>query len=551
MDILDNPFFVLGATTRDDRRRIMGLAEEKCLFAEEQVASEASSALSNPRKRLAAEVGWLPGIGPRRAAEAVAMIQGNPTGIRDLVNLPPLARANLLAAGFARAVDSISAEEVAEWIVELAEADEEVDPESTMTLINEERSVAGFPLVTDGHALEAEFGARRQHYRTAIKNALNHLSSADLVRVVTEAVEAATDGGVSHAPILIDLLVDSFEVEAQGFLEKETKNIATLIEQIRAAAAQEQDEAALNRLVSKLERVVTNWDLVAQPIQVSARSRGLDHRLSHELAREVRSLAVDLFNEHDQLQISRRLTNLIQEVFAEVDKVVEQTGEDAAALDKIAEQRTEFLSNVKARVEQWRQEITYEAELGLVFKDKLKISPDGVEWKGRRIPLESISRLRWGGTKHYVNGVPSGTSYSIFVGTDRDGASIELKKEKIYGDFIERLWKAVGSRLLTQMLEGLKEGQRYRFGNALIDDYGVELERHHTFRSNEKVRCRWADLVIGNANGGFFIAKKDERQVSVQLAYQQEDNVHLLEAAMRVFWKQTSDRMSDLLQQEE
>jgi hypothetical protein len=550
MDILDNPFFVLGATTRDDRRRIMGLAEEKSLLSEEEVAAEASSALTNPRKRLAAEVGWLPGIGPRRAAEAVAMIQGDAERIRDSANLPALARANLLAAGLVRAVDSISAEEVAEWIVDLAETHDEVDPESTMTLINEERSVAGFPAVTDGHAFEAELGARRQHYRTAIKNALNHLSSADLVKVVTEAVDAATDVGESHAPILIDDLVDSFEVEAQGFLEKETKNIATLIEQIRAAAAQEQDEAVLKRLVSNLERVVKNWDLVAQPIQVSARSRGLDHALSHELAGEVRGLAVELFNEHDHLEISQRLTTLIQEVFAEVDRVVEQTEEDAAALDEIAEQRTEFLNNVKAHVEQWRQEITYEAEWGLVFKDKLKISPEGVEWKGRRIALDSISRLRWGATKHYVNGIPSGTTYSIFVGTERDGASIELNKEKIYGEFIERLWKAVGTRLLTQMLEGLKQGQRYRFGNAVIDDYGVELERHHTFRANERVRCRWTDLVIGNANGGFYLAKKDESKVEVQLPYQEEDNVHVLEAAMRIFWKRAGARISDLLKQE-
>lgn len=551
MDILDNPFFVLGATTRDDRRRIMGLAEEKSLLSEEEVAAEASSALTNPRKRLVAEVGWLPGIGPRRAAEAVALIQGNAKAIRDLANIPALARANLLATGLARAIDSLSTNEVAEWVVELAEAFEEVDAELTMTLINEERSVAGFPAVTDGHALETELSGRRQHYRAAIKNALNQLSSTDLVKAVTEAVETATDGGENHAPMLIDDLVDSFEVEAQGFLEKETKNIATLIEQIRSAAAEELDETVLNRLLSKLEHVVKNWDLVAQPIQVSARSRGLDHSLSHEVAGAVRGLAVELFNQHDHLEISQRLTTLNQEVFAEVDRVVEQIEEDAAALEEIAEQRTEFLNDVKANIEQWRQEITYEAEWGLVFKDKLRISPDGVVWKGRGIPLDSITRLRWGGTKHYVNGIPSGTTYRIFVGTDRDGVNIELNKEKIYSEFIERLWKAVGTRLLTQMLEGLKEGQRYRFGNAVVDDYGVELERHHTFRANEKVRCRWTELVIGNANGGFYVAKKDERKVAVQLPYQEEDNVHVLEAAMRIFWKRAGARISELLKQEE
>ena len=549
MDIQENPFFVLGSSTRDDRRRIMDLAEEKSLLSEGEVAAEASSVLTNPRKRLAAEVGWLPGVGPRRATDALALMQEDARSIQDLENFPSLARANLLAAGLTRAVESLSTDEVASWIVELAEAHEEIDTDSTITLINEERGVAGFPTVTDSHALETELQGRRQHYRTAIKNALNHLLPADLLKAVTEAVDIATNGGERQAPILIDDLVDSFEVEAQGFFEKETKNIAALIEQIRASAAEKQDEAVLNRFVSKLERVVKNWDVVAQPIQVSAHSRGLDHALSHEVAGEVRGLAVELYNEYGHLEISQRLIKLIQEVFAEVDRVVDQTEEDAAALDEIAEHKTDFLNNVQTHLEQWRQEITYEAGWGLVFKKKLKISPDGVEWAGRQMPLDSISRLRWGGTKHYVNGVPSYTTYSIFVGTEAnwEGATIELSNDKIYSEFLERLWKAVGTRLLTQMLERLKGGQRYRFGNAVVDDYGVELERHHTFRANEKVRCGWTDLVIGNANGGFYIAKKDEKKVAVQLPYQQEDNVHVLEAAMRILWKHPGSRMSDLL----
>lgn len=619
MDILDNPFFVLGATTRDDRRRIMGLAEEKSLLSKEEVAAEASSALTNPRKRLAAEVGWFPGMSPSRVSELLKLLDKDPKALLGLVIvnskraakfalspseemerrinlrsvsaarlkqleergakitrenvealseslqkeinahqawknerermgvLPPLSQANIIASGLTHIQSKLYKEDVSFIVLELASAFERIDFEKTLILINEDRAASGFPEFRDGHALETELDKRRQHYRTVIKKALNHLSSADLVNVITEAVETATDGGESHAPVLIDDLVDIFEVEAQGFFEKETRNIAALIEQIRAAAAQEQDEAVLTQLVSKLERLVRNWDLVAQPIQVSARSRGLDHALSHELAGELRGLAVELFNEHDHLKISQHMTTLIQEVFAEVDRVVERTEEDAAVLDKIAEQRTELLNNAKAEAEQWRREITYEAEWGLVFKDRLKISPDGVEWKGRLIPLDSISRLRWGGTKHYVNGVPSGTTYSIFVGADWEVEKIELREEQVYGEFIERLWKAVGIRLLTQLLEGLKKGEKYRFGNAVIDDYGAEIERPHMFGPNEKVRCRWSDLVIGNANGGFYIAKKDEMKVAANLPYQDEDNVHILEAAMRTFWKRSSARISDLL----
>ena len=124
-----------------------------------------------------------------------------------------------------------------------------------------------------------------------------------------------------------------------------------------------------------------------------------------------------------------------------------------------------------------------------------------------------------------------------------------MKKEQVYAEFVDRLWRAVGARILTEMLEGLHEGKQYRFGTAVISDNGVELERRHLFATNERVPCKWTDLMIGNGAGTFYIAKKDEKKISVELPYQDLDNVHVLEAAMRIFWKNPSPRLSDLLKQ--
>ena len=53
---------------------------------------------------------------------------------------------------------------------------------------------------------------------------------------------------------------------------------------------------------------------------------------------------------------------------------------------------------------------------------------------------------------------------------------------------------------------------------------------------------------LWNGAGAFCIARKDEGKVGVELAYGDVDNVHILEAAMRAFWKRTSPRLSDLLE---
>ena len=550
MELLKNPFFSLGATLRDNRRRIMDLAEEKSLVSDEAAVRNARAMLSNPRRRLAAEIGWLPGVGPKRISKAIAILKREPAKIRRLRFLPSLARANLLADGLIGVVEQLPKHQVARWIVELADAHDKTDAEQTVTLLNEERLVAGFPAISDPQIVDAELQDRRQHYRQAIKRALDQLSPPSLVKIVTIAVNHATDNGDSHAPILIDDLVDSYEVDAQEFFETETKNIEVLVQRVRSAVDSDDGQEHIRRLVSQLEDVVKNWDRVAQPIQVSARSRGTSHGTSHEIAGEIRSLAIDLFNEHGLLDISKRLTELQQEVFAEVDRLSEQSEEDATTLDKIAKQRSQFLAEMEARAEAWNREITYEADVGLMLKNKLRISPDGVQWKGSKIPLEEITRLRWGGTRHSVNGIPTGTTYNVFVGGERGSTTIELRNQQIYSEFVERLWKTAGVRLLTEMLEGLRSGKHYRFGAAIVIDYGVVLERRKLFSANEPVPCRWTDLIIGNGAGTFDIAKKDERKVAVELPYGEMDNVHILEAAMRVFWKSASSRLSDLLDKE-
>lgn len=338
MDLLQNPFHILTASPRDNRRRIMELADERSLLLDSSEVMEARSDLTNPRKRLSAEVAWLPGIGPKRAGEVLSLLESMPMDLLAVDKLSSIARANLLAAGLAHLPDH-NADDVAEWILEIAWAFEDIDPEDLSVIINEERVVSGFPEISDLSAVEAAIQERRRHYRQVIKSALDNLSPKELVRAVTVAVESATNEGEEHGPILIDDLVDSYEVEAQGFLDKEEGTIKALVARLRAAVDAEQSDSTIAPMVNHLIQVVKNWDTVAQPIQVSTMSRGIAHEASHRVAGMVRDLAIHMFNVHGKLDISQQLTNMLQEVFAEVVEVAERTAEDADTLGEIAERR--------------------------------------------------------------------------------------------------------------------------------------------------------------------------------------------------------------------
>src|SRR5688500_1582356 len=93
-----SPLWILGATIRDDRRRIVELAEEMALHLDHEAGQKARADLTSPRTRLSAELGWLPGVSPRRASELVARLEQSPMSVRLETGIPCLAHANILAA---------------------------------------------------------------------------------------------------------------------------------------------------------------------------------------------------------------------------------------------------------------------------------------------------------------------------------------------------------------------------------------------------------------------------------------------------------------------
>ncbi len=673
MDLLQNPFHILAATTRDSRQKIMELAEERILSIDSNECIQARTDLTRPRKRLSAEIAWLPGTGLVRTSEVLKYLEssaGNLVGMDKLTQFKnilgtdkmiPLAQANLFAARLSRLPDYpsdfVTAWVVSEWIVEIANVFESIDPETVHIIINEERTVSSFPAITDLSAIETEIQERRYHYRQVITSTLDKLHIKECAGAVTRVVLAAKNNKEKSRLTLIEDMVAWYELVVQESLEKEERNIRVLDEKVRMAVDAKSSDTALAPMVSQLIQAVKNWGSFAQPIQIIKRSQGYSHKASYRVAGPVRKLVVDLFNQysklefarqlidtlqevfaeidelaeriaddaralnkiaekraqrarikietlvekiraaadeqvsdsilapmvnqliqaienldtiaqstegppiaisvcklaldifnkHDKLDFSQRLTDALQRVFAEVDELAERLAEDARALDGIAEQRLRLIEAAKKREEEWRKEITYEADVGLLFRHKLRISPEGIEWRGDRWDLDSITRIRWGGTRHSLNGIPTGTTYSIIFGNKSSYTSIELKDEIIYSNFIDRLWRAVGVRLLTEYLEGLREGKKYRFDSAVISDHGVELERKRLFSSNEQVFCRWSDLTIWNDAGVFCIGKREDRKLKASFSYQYEDNIHVLEAAIRMFWKRGGDRLSNLL----
>jgi uncharacterized protein YuzE len=342
--LLRNPFHLLGVSSRDTRHRIVEAVDECAVIHDGDLCSKAGSDLTNPRSRVAAEVAWLPGLSPRRASQMLDELVSNASAIIRSEGVPLLARSNLLGS----AILGLAPDQPdADWvyaIVTLGRTVDEINPETVMRDINEDRKVAGFTEVKAFEPVEEALAERRHEYRDCIKAALDKLPPEKLAKVCAAAVNESTNGGNVHAPLLIDELVDGYAVETHTFFVQEAENVRKLI--TRALEVAPKGLQPVSPVLDRLETVLRNWAFVAQPIHLSAKAQGTTHELSNEIAGEVRGLGVELFNKYDLLGCSQRIVSMLRAFFGTVSEIADIIADDSRTLDGLAKKR-----NIERRLE--------------------------------------------------------------------------------------------------------------------------------------------------------------------------------------------------------
>ena len=335
MDLFKNPFYILGATPRDDKYRIIELAEEKSLLSDADECMAARSILIHPLRRISAEVAWLPGIDPTLSEIVLRHLDSPNQNLLNITGLTHIARANLLVSGLSR-LPNLPTSNIVEWILAIAQASEAINSETVYAILNEDRRASGFPEITDLSAIDDEIRKQRSYYRQVLTSVLENLSVTERARVLTLAIEWSIGNDKPRCPILIEDVILSYELGVQDFLEKKQKIIEAQDEKLRAMVDAKNPDTTLQPIVNQLIEAVKEWDTIAQPIQLSKRSRGERHTASFEIAWRVRNLAIDLFNDYGKLDFSRKIMNMLLEVFAEVPEIVERIKVDLEALEKQA-----------------------------------------------------------------------------------------------------------------------------------------------------------------------------------------------------------------------
>jgi len=542
MNCSENPFAILKASARDRKGRLNELADEAALYDDPDRAESARNQLSNPRTRLASEVAWFPALSPKRIGQTLEQIAHGRQP--SLEGLSALNSANFLAEALGNKTVH-SSEELREVIGALATYVEDIDADLVMQAINDDRLAAGLPMLTDVSSVEAEIFERVKHFERTITALLEHLPSMEMVSVYEKLIAESTHEGVESTHRLIEALIDSYELKAGSFLSEEASRIKALIDAAKMAADKHVSESQVRASVNEIIGALRTWDRVAQPIQLSYKSRGKDHKESEDLAGSARDLAVHLFNEHDYLDEAKRVSEALQELFAEVAAVSDQVDKDVEALADIAIQRAERQKNEAADEAEFAREITYETQFGLVFKDKFRISPAGFDYKGSLAPLETITGVRWGAVKKSTNGIPTGTDY--YFGYEGRTTQVLLQPNKHqYQEIIQRAWRAVCIRILLGWMDEWGKGRKVHIAGVEVSDGGLVLRRGRFFKGDDTKFFSWSEVSKGAYNGHLTFSGTQDKRFTASFSYKDSWNVHIFDFAIDKIWEGKAAKLSKI-----
>ena len=334
MDLFENPFYILGATPRDNRQRIVELAEERSLVLNPEICNKARADLLHPRKRIAAEVTWLPGVGPNKANKLVESIHNSTDDVLEYKDLPVIAKTNLLASTLIR-LKEFDSDDCRDIMSLLILSYEDIVASDTFKLINEDRIISSFPILNDILIVEEELYRIRTFYHDTCNKILDQLESSRLINTLIYLVKNLTFTGNYHPPELLEGIIDNYEVSIQELIKKQKSVIDDIIYKLKISYNSKQDNENIKVLVNDLRKEVSIWAFFLKPLQISKSSIGLEFNQGHSVYIDIRNLSVEISNKYYDYKISKELFDILSTNELYYDRLEEEIQQDKIILTEL------------------------------------------------------------------------------------------------------------------------------------------------------------------------------------------------------------------------
>lgn len=361
MTVFDNPFHTLGASLQDDRRRLVALAEERSLLLDADTVAQARNILTNPQKRLAAEIRWFPGLGADVIAEILdACMAWRAQAQReapDILCPSKLSELNVQVSMLPfRPMDDV--EEATRRILQISRSFEALQVGALEEELNLYRSLAGFPPVVSASEIEEELRGHRGEIRNAISLRLKAFSQEQHTEICNALAQAQTKAEDGYYAILDDVL-DDYGLAVALELEDQKKQILGQASAIDQAMQTPGFGNALGAVLTEMKR----WAARARPLQLLARGRGQRHWDSEEIAYALREMAIKLHNGHRLTVEALEIVKALKASFSELPGFAEQMDESIQTLEQVLAEKEEEKKEEREARHRNRMNIRYSVTL--------------------------------------------------------------------------------------------------------------------------------------------------------------------------------------------
>lgn len=182
MDLRHNPFYILGASMTDNKRRIMEVAEEKSLFGDEEAIEEAKTILLDPIRRIDAEISWFPELDADSAhAMAAYLVDGKAMPTCRLSGMSRITqKAELMPC---TSYDSLSNKAgLSSDILGLTRGFRDLDNDALLHLLNQKRLESGISEIMDEYLFIDKIDGRRSEVLQVIQHCMDSIPIELLLR---------------------------------------------------------------------------------------------------------------------------------------------------------------------------------------------------------------------------------------------------------------------------------------------------------------------------------------------------------------------------------
>ena len=325
----DNAFFILDVTTRDDRETIAEAFDEKAAEGEydETLLHHAQRKLMASKPRLEEELAWFPDIAPQKGRDISKILN---TGLeKNTVEVIKKSLAELNDISTANVASYVCMEKKGdiEFIKAIIAAQAQISADTTQSLINSNRKIAGFPDI-DETLVHQQLDKLRQMWAEAVMRQVFQFDHPG--NFMVELINSVSNMGDHETKLFLDILMERYESFVVPKLRDYEDRINNSIIEIKNDNKQSIEER-IEHLIQELEL----WDEYAQPSQLVYYERGLDEPRSKKIYNHVRDFSLWLANDANLYQQSLRLSKAAKDIFAELPFVSNRIEEDIIALESL------------------------------------------------------------------------------------------------------------------------------------------------------------------------------------------------------------------------